>query len=91
MEFDAHETKEAMFAYQCDKLECDLQCKLYDQENCVDLTVQEDNPIIKNKTVSELLQLGYSWSEMWLIHDQKTYPYDENFTVVSNYAMKNNI
>ena len=29
LEFDAHQTKEAMFAYQCDKLECDLQCKLY--------------------------------------------------------------
>ena len=32
LEFDAHETKEAKFAYMCDKLECDLQCKLYDQE-----------------------------------------------------------
>ena len=29
-EFDSHSTKEAMFAYQCDKLECDLQSKLYD-------------------------------------------------------------
>ena len=26
-EFDSHSTKEAMFAYQCDKLECDLQSK----------------------------------------------------------------
>ena len=91
LEFDAHETKEAMFAYQCDKLECDLQCKLYDQENGVDLTAQEDNPIIKNKTVSELLQSGCSWSEMWLIHDQKTYSYDKNFISVSNYAMENDI
>lgn len=30
LEFDKKETKEALFAYQCDKLECDLQCKLYD-------------------------------------------------------------
>ena len=35
-EFDSHSTKEAMFAYQCDKLECDLQSKLYDEEGCVD-------------------------------------------------------
>ena len=34
-EFDSHSTKEAMFAYQCDKLECDLQSKLYDEEGCV--------------------------------------------------------
>jgi 5'-deoxynucleotidase YfbR-like HD superfamily hydrolase len=32
LEFDEHKTKEANFAYQCDKLECDLQCKLYDEE-----------------------------------------------------------
>ena len=32
LEFDNHKTKEANFAYQCDKLECDLQCKLYDEE-----------------------------------------------------------
>ena len=32
LEFDSHKTKEANFAYQCDKLECDLQCKLYDEE-----------------------------------------------------------
>lgn len=30
LEFDSHATAEALFAYQCDKLECDLQCKLYD-------------------------------------------------------------
>ena len=35
LEFDAQETPEAKFAYQCDKLECDIQSKLYDQENCV--------------------------------------------------------
>ncbi|MBO4517220.1 HD domain-containing protein [bacterium] len=32
LEFDEHKTKEANFAYQCDKLECDFQCKLYDGE-----------------------------------------------------------
>ena len=30
-EFDERKTKEAKFAYHCDKLECDLQCKLYDE------------------------------------------------------------
>ena len=40
LEFDDHQTKEAMFAFQCDKLECDLQSKLYDEEKCVDATVE---------------------------------------------------
>lgn len=88
LEFDAHQTKEAIFAYQCDKLECDLQCKLYDQENCVDLNNQSLNSTINNKRVQELLQAGNSWSTMWLKFGQELYPYDENFMSVSNYAME---
>ena len=35
VEFDERKTKESLFAFQCDKLECDIQCKLYDEEKCV--------------------------------------------------------
>lgn len=91
LEFDAKETKEAIFAYQCDKLECDLQSKLYDEEKCVDLNNQPNNEVINNKRVKELLNNGESFSEMWLKFGQETYPYDENFRSVSNYALKNNI
>ena len=90
-EFDEHKTPEAQFAYQCDKLECDLQCKLYDEEGCVDLKSQEGNNTINNDKVKELLNNGSSWSTMWLKFGQSTYPYDENFIAVSNYAMSNDI
>lgn len=85
-EFDDHKTPEAMFAYQCDKLECDIQSKLYDQEGCVDLTHQEDNKTAQNPLVRELLDAGRSWSGMWMEFGQLTYPYDENFMAVSKYA-----
>ena len=91
LEFDSHKTKEAMFAYQCDKLECDLQSKLYDEEGCVDLNHQEGNKTMDNKLVKQLLQEGNSWSEMWLKFGQSIYPYDDNFIAVSNYALNNNI
>lgn len=89
LEFDSHNTKEAMFAYQCDKLECDLQCKLYDEEGCVDLNKQEGNATLKNSVVQDLLKKGASWSTMWLLFGQHTYPYDDNFRAVSNYAINN--
>ena len=91
LEFDSHKTKEAMFAYQCDKLECDLQSKLYDEEGCVDLNHQKNNKTMDNKLVKQLLQEGNSWSEMWLKFGQSIYPYDDNFIAVSNYALNNNI
>ena len=91
LEFDAHKTAEAKFAYQCDKLECDLQCKLYDEENCVDLNNQEGNNTKDDETVKKILESGDSWSTMWLKFGQKKYSYDENFMKVSNYAINNKI
>ena len=90
-EFDAHETPEAIFAYQCDKLECDIQSKLYDQEQCIDLNKQEKNKTINHELVQRLLSEGNSFSEMWIKFGQEKYPYDENFKAVSNYALNNKL
>lgn len=91
LEFDSHNTKEAMFAYQCDKLECDLQCKLYDEEGCVDLNKQDGNTKMKNPLVEKLLNNGATWSNMWLNFGQQIYPYDDNFKAISNYVKNNDI
>ena len=91
LEFDSHETKESIFAYQCDKLECDLQSKLYDIEGCVDLNNQEGNTIMNAPLVKELLDNGDSFSDMWLKFGQEKYPYDENFRSVSSYMIGNKL
>ncbi len=91
LEFDAKETKEAKFAYQCDKLECDIQVKLYDQEKCVDLTNQEGNKTMENELVKQLLDEGNSWSSMWLEYDKRKCLYDENFASVLDYIKNNDI
>lgn len=91
LEFDRHETKESIFAYQCDKLECDLQSKLYDIEGCVDLNNQEGNTTMNAPLVKELLDNGDSFSDMWLKFGQEKYPYDENFRSVSSYMIGNNL
>jgi len=91
LEFDEHKTKESLFAYQCDKLECDLQSKLYDEEGCVDLNKQDSNASFKDPDVQELLKTGLSWSGMWMKFWQKKYSYDENFLAVSNYALSHKI
>lgn len=90
-EFDARTTKEALFAHHIDKLECGLQCKLYDEEKCVDLNNQEENTTYHNKEVQEHIKNGDSWSKMWLNFNKKRYNYDENFLSILNYALENNI
>lgn len=91
LEFDSHSTKEALFAYQCDKLECDLQCKLYDEEGCVDLNKQDGNTTMNDPLVEKCLKNGATWSNMWLNFGQQIYPYDDNFKAISNYAKNNDI
>ena len=90
-EFDERKTKEALFAHYTDKLECDLQCKLYDEEGCVDLNNQEGNASYNNEKVQDLLNNERSWSGMWLEYGKDRYGYDENFTSISNYAKKKKI
>lgn len=89
LEFDKHETKEALFAYQCDKLECDIQSKLYDE--FVDLNNQEGNETVNNNLVQEIMAEGGTFSDMWIKFGQRKYPYDENFMAVSQYVLKNKI
>lgn len=91
IEFDERKTKEALFAYQCDKLECDIQSKIYDEENCVDLNEQQSNKSFQSDLVRELLEQEKNWSGMWLAFGQNKYAYDENFISVSNYVKNNSI
>lgn len=87
-EFDERKTKEALFAYQCDKIQCDIKAVIYDNENCVDLNNQENNKTFKDKKVQELLNRGLSFGEMWVQFGQDRYNYDEQFMEVSNYIKK---
>ena len=91
-EFDARETAEAKFAYWCDKLEADLQARVYDIEHDVDpAKVKENERNVKNADVKRLLDSGLSWGQMWLRFGQERYDYDKNFTEVSKFAEKHDI
>lgn len=90
-EFDERKSKEASFAHYCDKLECDLQSKIYDEEHCVDLNNQDKNPTFKDERVQNLLKSNMSWGQMWLNFGQSVYNYDENFKEISNYAISHEI
>lgn len=91
-EFDKRETPEAKFAYHCDKLECDLQCKIYDEEGCVDLDNQEGNQVFWDKDVQKIINDGEStWSGMWLEYDRSKYLDDANFGEVLDYVKVHDI
>lgn len=90
-EFDERKTKEANFAYWCDKLDADLQAKIYSDEKLVDLDNQKNNISFNNDKVQKLLNEGMNFGEMWLTFGQEKYNYDDNFMEVSKYAFNNKI
>ena len=75
LEFEAKETKEAKFAYQIDKLECDVQARLYDQEGCF----------------SEMFREKDSFSKSWIGFDKNRINFDDNFSAVIDYLLGNDI
>ena len=88
LEFDECKTKEALFAYQCDKLECDIQCKLYDEEGCADFSKYEE---YGEKSLKDKIDFSKSWSYNWINNDRNMINYDENFDAVASYVIDNDI
>ena len=90
-EYNEKKTEEAKFAYHCDKLECDIQMKLYDQEGCFDLNNQPNNPIINNSSVRKVLDSEKSISNAWIEFDRSKYEDDENFIKIIDWLKENEI
>lgn len=90
-EFDEHKTKEALFAYHCDKLECDLQCKLYDEANYVDPRDQLESDKHNPEAFRKILNGEITWSYSWMNHDRPLFKEDNNFEEVLDYAIANKI
>ena len=90
-EFDAKTTEEAKFAFQCDKLECDLQCKLYDEANYVDPKDQLESDKHNKEAFRKILNGEITWSYSWMNHDRPFFTNDKNFMEVLDYAIENQI
>ena len=60
-EFDEHNTKESKFAYMCDKLEAQLQAKVYfDRGLFKELNEYTDNIVLTSPKIQELIKNGAS-------------------------------
>ena len=90
-EYNERKTEEAIFAYHCDKLECDIQMKLYDQEGCFDLNNQTNNSIINISSVKKVLNSEKSISNAWIEFDRNKYEDDPNFIDIINWLKDNMI
>ena len=65
--FDNQSTPEAIFAYKCDKLECDLQAKLYDESGAMKLE-NANEQIKKDERIKKLQARGVKNASTFFIH-----------------------
>lgn len=92
LEFDERKTKEAIFAYHCDKLEADIQAKVYQDMGCQKpLDKQENNTVFNSKKVRQMVQDGAKTAfDIWYEWDKSLYEDDEKFAALLNYIKKIN-
>ena len=88
-EYNERKTNEAVFAYHCDKLECDIQMKLYDQEGCMDINNQPNNPTINLESVRKVLDSEKNISNAWIEFDRSKYEDDPIFISIIDYLKEN--
>lgn len=74
-EFDKKETNESKFAHYCDKLEADLQAKVYqDRGYQHSLSEQQNNVVFKSPKVQKMIQDGATTAfDIWYEWDKSIY------------------
>ena len=92
LEFDERRTKESIFAYHCDKLEADIQAKVYQDMGCQNpLDKQENNVVLNSPKVQKMIQNGAeSAFDIWYEWDKLLYSDDEIFSNLLEYVKEIN-
>lgn len=90
-EFESMETKESIFAKMCDKLEADIQCKIYCEEKCIDIDKKENVDLLKDSRVQKLLEKGEKTiADLYIENDRPIYT-EKIFEDIADYIKNNEL
>ena len=90
-EFENMKTKESIFAKMCDKLEADIQCKLYCEEKSIDINRKENAHLLKDSRVQKLLNNGEKTvADLFIENDRPIYT-EKVFEEIANYIKGNDL
>ena len=93
IEFDERKTSNAKFAYLCDKLEADIQSKVYQDKGYQrSLDDQENNKCYKYPKIQEILANGAETAfDVWYENDKSKFEESVVFKKVLEYVKDNNM
>ena len=76
-EFNSHKTKESIFCYHIDKIECDFQAKVYDLQGNFKLEkALEDLYYYGEEEANKLKGKVHNSSDVWIEYDKRRYTDD---------------
>lgn len=78
-EFNERKTKEAIFCFHVDKIECDFQAKLYDIEGVFDVEEAKKDLQYYGKNRDIIEQKAKRASDFWIEYDRPKYDDDDIF------------
>ena len=93
IEFEKRETREAKFAYFCDKLECSIQCKFYEETGCTDFDKQREG--VFAELIRQSKENGCkTFAKAWIEYDKNNFDFAEFnqlFANIADYVADNDI
>lgn len=87
-EFNKRETKEAIFCYHIDKIECDFQAKIYDLEGVFDVNQAKKDLIYYEDRFQNIGKIAKNASDYWIEYDREKYIDDAIFENLLNEIKK---
>ena len=92
-EFENMKSKESIFAKMCDKLESDIQCKLYCEEHCLDVNKNENKLILEDKRIQNLIENGSKTISDFFVenHKKEILKQDQIFEEIADYIKNNTL
>lgn len=90
-EFENMQTRESKFAKMCDKLECDIQCKLYCEEKCIDINNPKNSYILENEKIKKMIENGEKTvSDLFIENDRPIFT-EKVVEDIADFVKKNNL
>ena len=90
LQFDDRKTEEANFAYLCDKLQADIQAKVYEDfgyQNSLDN--QTNNVVFKSKEIQGMAKEANTAFDIWYQYDRNIYCNHSLFSEILEYVKRN--
>ena len=90
-EFEKLETKEAKFAKMCDKLEADIQAKIYCEENAIKMNDDKNANLLQDERIKGLIDKGAkSVADLYIEYDRPAFT-EQVVEHIADYIKNNNL